>query len=336
MDEIKIAQPADFHLHLREGQLLDALVPISAEYFGTALIMPNTEAGILTATDVRLYRDAIVDAIPAGMSFEPLMSVKLVDSTTPESITRAYTEGKAVAGKLYPRGVTTNSADGVSDVIQLFPVFEAMERVGMILCLHGETPRQFCLDREEAFLPTLEELARSFPKLRIVMEHVSTMAAVEAVFESRDGVAATITPQHLLLTLDDVLGDFLEPHRYCKPVPKRPEDRDALIRAATAGTGKFFLGTDSAPHLTPKKEGVHGASGVFSAPVAIPVVVEVFERSDRMAALEAFCSRSGRAFYGLPSSQRDISLVRRPWRVPSQYAGVVPFLANEELAWRLA
>jgi dihydroorotase len=336
MDEIAISQPADLHLHLREGALLSALVPISAQSFCTALVMPNTEAPILTAADVRQYREAILAAVPSDMDFEPLMSVKLVQSTTPESVTAAHTEAGAIAAKLYPQGVTTNSADGVADVIQLYPVFEAMERLGMVLCLHGETPGRFCLDREQAFLPTLDSIALSFPKLRIVMEHVSTNAAVEAVLQSRDGVAATITPQHLLLTLDDVVGDLLEPHLYCKPVPKRPEDRDALIRAATSATGKFFLGTDSAPHAPARKEGAHGASGVFSAPVAIPVVVEVFERVGRLDALEAFCSKSGRAFYGLPPTERDLTLVRESWRVPSRVAGIVPFLANEELSWKLA
>jgi dihydroorotase len=336
VDEIRFARPADFHLHLREGLLLNELVPISVQYFDRALVMPNTEAGILTAQDVRAYRDAIVGATPAGAIFEPLMTIKLAESTTAESLTEAFTEGNAVAGKLYPKGVTTNSGDGVRDVEQLYPVFAAMERMGMVLCLHGEIPGSFCLDRETAFLPVLDELAASFPRLRIVMEHVSTQAAVEFVSKAREGVAATITPQHMMLTLDDVVGDLLSPHRYCKPVPKRAEDREALIEAATAGTGKFFLGTDSAPHPLPRKESAQGAAGVFSAPVAIPLVVELFEGVDRMNALEGFCSDFGAAFYGLPRTKNQIALVRQPWRVPSEYAGVVPFLANEEVAWQLA
>lgn len=336
MTEIRIARPADFHLHLRDGQLLKALVPISARYFGIALVMPNTEPPILTAEDVNRYRSAIEDATPTGIAFEPLMSVKLVETTTPETIAEAYVNGLAVAGKLYPRGVTTNSADGVGDVVQLYRVFEAMERVGMVLCLHGELPNHFCMDRENAFLPTLKELARTFPTLRIVMEHVSTRSAVDAVLESRDGVAATITPQHLLLTLDDVVGNLLEPHHYCKPVPKRPEDRDALIEAATGAKPKFFLGTDSAPHLPPTKEGAHGAAGVFSAPVAIPILAEVFERAGRLDFLEAFCSKRGPAFYGLRPCDDEIVLVRKAWRVPSEYGGIVPFFANGELSWQLA
>jgi dihydroorotase len=307
--------------------------------------MPNTEPPVLTGADAERYRKEIVSALPldaagasgaSGAGFEPLMTIKLVPSTTPAVVRDAAAAG-VVAGKLYPEGVTTNSSDGVRDVMALRDVFAAMSDAGMVLCLHGESPDAFCLDREAQFLAeVLPSLARSFPDLRIVLEHVSTAAAVDWV-RGWDGgnVAATVTVHHLLLTLDDVVGGMLAPHHFCKPVAKRPADRAAIVAAAVSGDPRFFLGTDSAPHARAAKESAHGCAGVFTAPVALPVLATVFEEQGALDALDAFCSAHGAAFYGLPPATGTVRLVRSPWTVPSEVDGIVPFRAGTTLPWRV-
>jgi dihydroorotase len=242
-----------------------------------------------------------------------------------------------VAGKLYPEGVTTNSSDGVRDVLALADVFAAMSDAGMVLCLHGESPDAFCLDREESFLAeVLPALAQSFPELRIVLEHVSTAAAVDWVRRWEGGnVAATVTVHHLVLTLDDVVGGLLAPHHFCKPVAKRPADRSAIVAAAVGGDPRFFLGTDSAPHVRAAKESAHGCAGVFTAPVALPVLATVFESEDALDALDGFCSGHGAAFYGLAPNPGTVRLVREPWTVPAEIDGIVPFRAGTTLPWRI-
>jgi dihydroorotase len=337
---VTLRRPDDFHLHLRDGELLQAVLPHSSATFGRGLVMPNTEPPVLTGDDAERYRKQIVEAVPEGHRFEPLMTIKVVSGTTRQVVDEARAAG-VVAGKLYPEGVTTNSADGVRDVMALGEVFQAMSDAGMVLCLHGETPDTFCLDREGRFVDeVLPYLAESFPDLRIVLEHVSTAAAVEWVRaqpadSGKGGVAATVTVHHLLLTLDDVVGGMLSPHHFCKPVAKRPEDRAAIVAAATSGCSRFFLGTDSAPHLRGAKECAQGCAGVFTAPVALPLLAELFDGLGVLDRLDDFCSGFGADFYGLPRNQGTLRLVRDPWVVPDELAGVVPLRAGATLPWRV-
>lgn len=330
--QLRIRRPDDFHLHLRQGKILASVIGHTARQFERALVMPNTMPPILDAEEVVWYREKI---LAQGSGLVPLMSIKIVQATTPEMVRAAYTAG-AIAGKLYPVGVTTNATDGVSDISALAPVFAQMEQSGMVLCLHGELPGTFSLDREQAFLPTLKNLAREFTKLRIVLEHASTEEAVECVMSLPLTVAATITVHHLLLTLDDIIGGTLSPHHFCKPVPKRPEDRAALRRAATSGNPKFFLGTDSAPHLKHVKECAEGAAGIFSAPVALPLLAEIFEAERALDALERFTAEFGAKFYDLPLNEGTIALVQESWQVPDEIGGIVPLWAGQEIAWQMA
>lgn len=332
MDTITIRRPDDMHVHLREGHMLSRVLFFTEIAFARALVMPNLSKPILTAADAIDYRNTIMEA--RSRKFEPLMTIKLVASTTPE-IVRGAKEAGVIAGKFYPEGVTTNSEDGVRDVESLYPVFEAMEECGMVLCLHGELPGAFCLDREGLFLPSLERIAEDFPGLKIVLEHVTTSEAVTAVALLPNNVAATITVHHLVLTLDDVVGGFLQPHHFCKPIAKRHLDRERLLAIATSGNPKFFLGTDSAPHAVGKKECASGCAGVFSAPVALEVLCEVFEKQDALDKLEAFTSEFGAKFYGLPLNEEFINIHREEWTVPEFYGMVRPFKAEETLSWRI-
>lgn len=334
MQELTIARPDDFHLHLREWGDLHYTLEHTAMAFGRALVMPNLKCPVLTAEDVWRYRHQILGAArkKGFPGFIPLMTIQIVDATTPKIIQRAHEAG-VIAGKLYPAGVTTNSANGVRRIDDLAPVFEEMQRLGMRLCLHGETPEIFTLDREEHFLVALANLAHAFPRLRIVLEHLSTAAAVHAVRELPDQVAATITAHHLMLTLDDVFG---RPHHYCKPVPKRPEDRQALIEAATSGHPKFFFGSDSAPHTARKKLSAQGCAGVFSAPVALPLLAAIFEQHGALEWLEKFVAVNGACFYELPMNQGEVRLVKEAWTVPECVPlDYIPFMAGETLPWRI-
>lgn len=301
--------------------------------------MPNTDQPISDADTLSRYRSEILSA--NRWPFEPLMTIKITGQTTYDIVLKA-SEAGAVAGKLYPRGVTTNSADGVEDIAELDQAFAAMSSVDMVLCIHSEKPGVFCLDREAAFLrDILPRIVSSFPRLRIVVEHVSTAAAVDWVRNYRattrtSTVAATITAHHLVLTLDDVVGDTLSPHNFCKPLAKRQEDRAALIEAATSGDPAFFLGTDSAPHTRANKECASGCAGVFTAPVALPVVAQIFEEADALDRLDQFTSVSGARFYNLPLNSGTVVLKRNPQRVPQEYNGVVPFLAGQQLGWSVS
>jgi dihydroorotase len=263
-EAITIRRPDDWHVHLRDGELLTAVAPATARHFGRALVMPNLTPPVKTGADAMAYKERIL-AATEGSGFEPLMTIKLLPETTAEWIQEAKQAG-VIAGKLYPQGVTTNSEDGWSEIEVLDPAFAAMEAAGMVLCLHGEAPDAFCLDREERFVrDVLPAIAGKFPRLRIVLEHVTTRVGVEMVRELPN-VAGTITVHHLLLTLDDVIGGALNPHHFCKPVAKRPEDREALVEAAIRSE-RFFLGTDSAPHLKENKECAAGCAGVYTSPV---------------------------------------------------------------------
>jgi dihydroorotase len=290
--------------------------------------MPNTTKPILTAEDVKRYRNEINSI---DKDFIADMTVKLTGKTTADTIKEA--KDVIIAAKLYPEGVTTNSEDGIRSIRDLFPVLKAMQDYDRVLCIHGEMPGVFTLDREAAYFETVTEISDNFPRLRIVLEHITTAAAVGFVASMPSNVAATITVHHLFLTLDDVIGGSLRPHLFCKPVAKRAEDRAALVRAALNGNPKFFLGTDSAPHLVGKKECSSGCAGVFTAPVAMSCLAELFFTNGRLTYLEDFTSTFGARFYGLSRPGNRIEIVREFWRVPDQYDGVVPFRAGEPLEW---
>jgi dihydroorotase len=353
---LRIRRPDDFHVHLRQGEMLRDVLPATALVFGRALVMPNTLPPVLTGDDARRYERVIREAaLQIGATgFQPLMTIKIVASTTPETIADAKAKG-VIAGKLYPAGVTTNAADGMRvfmDNTHLGStlsmdnhpqLFMAMEEADMVLCLHGEMPGEFCMDRERAFLGVVSKLAQGYPRLRIVLEHITTEAAVAEVKRLPNTVAATITPHHLILTLDDVVGDKLQPHHFCKPIAKTPYDRKALIQAALSGNPKFFLGTDSAPHARNQKECASGCAGVFCAPVAMEVLAEVFEDHGGLERLEAFTSEFGAKFYGLPLNDSHVNLVRQgdtPYRVPeyvdcgrSEQGAVAPLRGGGTLRW---
>jgi dihydroorotase len=333
VDTLTLRRPDDMHLHLRQGEMLKLVAPHAATQFARAIIMPNLTPPILNAEHVVRYRGEIEAA--AGPGFTPLMTFKIVAATTPEMV-KQLKEAGAIAGKLYPEGVTTNSEDGVRDIPALYPVFAEMERQELVLCLHGEMPGTFCLDREAAFLPVLDEIASNFPKLHIVLEHITTAEAVDKVLSLPENVAATITVHHLELTLDEVIGDKIQPHHFCKPVAKRPEDRSNLLQAALSGSPKFFLGTDSAPHAVETKECAHGCAGVYTAPVTMAVLGEIFEAAKALEKLEDFTSRFGAEFYSLPLNSETITLTKESWTVPDQYGSVVPYRAGQSLSWRLS
>lgn len=332
LDTLTIRRPYDLHVHLRSGALLRDVLRHTASDCAAALVMPNTTPPVRTGLDVARYREEIRAALPAGSRFTPLMTVKVVQDTLPEEL-RSAAEAGAVAGKAYPAGVTTNSADGVVDFRALAPLWATMQELDLVLSIHGEAPGSFCLDRERDFLPRLRWIATAFPRLRIVLEHVSSAAAVSALSGLPPTVGATITAHHLLLTLDDVIGGELHPHSFCKPLAKRPEDRDALIRAATSGDPRFFLGSDSAPHPRSRKESADGCAGVFTAPILLPLLATIFECAGALGRLEAFSSVHGPTFYRLPVATETVSLVRRAWTVPGSYGDVVPFMAGQELPW---
>jgi len=333
MKTLAIRRPDDFHVHLRNGDMLENVAKFTERHFARALVMPNTMPPIVTAEQIPFYRREIKQAAP---NLEPLMTIKLTMRTTPETIEKAMAAG-AIAAKMYPEGVTTNSNDAVSSIESLYPVFGCMEYNGMVLCIHGELPEGFVLDREWAFLETLEAIHQRFPALRIVLEHVTTDDAVQTVKRLPPNVAATITVHHLMITLDDVVGGFLQPHHFCKPIPKRDKDLVALVEAATSGNPKFFLGTDSAPHLKENKECGSGCAGVFTAPVALACLAKVFEDEESLDRLEDFTSTFGANFYGLPLNEGQIVLVKHDnddgYVVDHLAGGVVPFMAGKRLQW---
>lgn len=329
--QLQLPFPDDFHIHLRQDEALPGYARDAAAQFGRVLVMPNTLPPVTTAEGLAAYKQRIEAAAPG---LKALMSFKLNASYGREDLV-ALKEAGAVAGKYYPAGVTTNSADGIADFEAVLPVVALMEELDLVLCLHGEEPGAFCLDREEAFIGRVETLSKMFPGLRIVFEHVSTRAAVEAVKRLPANVGATITVQHLMLTLDDLLGDGLNPHLFCKPLLKRPEDRAALREAAFSGNPKFFLGTDSAPHVRGKKECPCGAAGVYSAPAAIPLLAQEFEAHGALDRLADYVGRFGADFYRLPHSTRTMTLVQEEWTVPEVVNGVVPLAAGRRLQWKI-
>ncbi len=344
--------PDDFHLHLRRGDILPWAVYYSARQFRRAIIMPNVNPPILTAREAKIYRDEILIELSRvfgfednpttrfARQFESLMTIQITDDTTPQMIYQAKESGIVFAGKVYPKGVTTGSQNGVSDFIRLYPVLAEMEKVGLVLSIHGQEPTSFCLDREKDFLVTLRGIVENFPNLKVVMEHISTKESVETVSELPDNVAATITAHHLTLTLHDVLSwvgpeghEGLNPHHYCQPILQRPEDRFALQNVVLAGHPKFFFGSDSAPHVRGRKESSCGCAGVYSAPVLLPVLYEFFAQHKSLDKLQAFTAEFGAKFYGLPPNQGSIYLTEGSWPVLPEYNGIVPFRAGDTLEW---
>jgi dihydroorotase len=339
--KLEITQPDDCHLHLRDGEAMANVVAASAAVFGRAVVMPNLRPPVVTAEDAVAYRDRILAALPAGSLFQPLMTLYLTDLTPPGEIRKAIAAG-VVAAKLYPAGATTNSAAGVTDLERVAPTLAAMEAVGMPLLVHGEVtdPEVDVFDREQVFVEReLEPLLRRHQGLRVVVEHVTTREAVSFVRSSPPRVAATITPQHLLLNRNAMLVGGVRPHHYCLPVLKREAHRRALVEAAVGGDPRFFLGTDSAPHGKSAKEASSGCAGCYTAHAALGLYAEVFEGAGALDRLQAFASHHGADFYGLPRNQRRVLLVRESWEAPGSYPFgddvVVPLRAGEEIKWRV-
>lgn len=341
--KLTLRRPDDWHLHLRDGVLLEAVLPHTARRFARAVVMPNLSPPVTTTATALAYRDRIVAALPAGLRFEPLMTLYLTDNTPPEEIRRAKACGRVVGVKLYPAGATTNSDSGVTDLERCRPALEAMEELGLVLQVHGEvtTPGVDVFARERVFIDeVLAPLVDRFPRLKVVLEHVTTADGVAFVQGARDGVAATVTPQHILLNRNALFAGGLRPHHYCLPVLKAERHREAVAAAAMSGSPRFFLGTDSAPHTRLSKESSCGCAGIFSAPVGIEVYAEAFEAAHRLDRLEAFASEHGARFYGLPLNEERIVLERREWRPPASLPvgedALVPFRGGEAVAWALA
>lgn len=341
-DSLTIRRPDDWHVHLRDEAMLRGVAPYTARQFGRAIVMPNLSPPVVTTADARAYRERIGAAVPDGIDFEPLMTAYLTDSSDPADLAAGKREGVLIAAKLYPANATTNSAHGVSDIARLDPVLAAMERSGLVLCVHGEVtdPDVDVFDREAVFIERhLDRIVRTFPDLRIVLEHVTTAEGVAFVEAAGPRVAATITPQHLHLNRNAMLVGGIRPHAYCLPVAKREHHRLALRRAATSGSPKFFLGTDSAPHSQFDKESACGCAGIFNAPFALESYLQVFDDESALDRFEGFASLHGPAFYSLPASEETVTLRRAPHRIPETIDAngtpVVPFHAGETLNWRL-
>jgi len=340
-DQLTITRPDDWHLHVRDGAALAAVVPASARQFGRAIVMPNLKPPVTTTAAALAYRDRIRRAVPEGLSFEPLMTLYLTDTLTVEEVQRAHAAG-IVAVKLYPAGATTNSDAGVTDLRKTYGVLDAMQRLGMPLLVHGEAtdPAVDVFDREQVFLDAqLIPLRQRFPALRIVMEHITTREAAQYVAEAGPLTAATITAHHLLYNRNAIFLGGIRPHYYCLPVLKREVHRRALIAAATSGSERFFLGTDSAPHAAHLKEHATGCAGCYTAPTALELYAEAFEAAGALDRLEAFASFNGPAFYRLPRNRGRVTLRRMAWTppiaVPFGDGELKPLRGGETLAWKL-
>ena len=340
--ELTLTRPDDWHLHLRDGSALPETVSSAARNFARAVIMPNLRPPVLTADDAAAYKTRIVEHSPENKSFDPLMTLYLTDHTTPEMIREAKARGDVKALKLYPAGATTNSDSGVTDLSNIYPALEAMAEEGLLFLVHGEVTDADIdiFDREKVFIDRyLKDIVERFPTLKIIMEHITTADAVEFVKNAPDNVGATITPQHLLFNRNDMLVGGIRPHYYCLPILKRNIHQQALLKAATSGNPKFFLGTDSAPHVTETKETACGCAGCYSAPAAIELYAEAFESMNALDKLEGFASHFGADFYGLPRNTETIKLVKEEWQLPESIpfadSQVTPLRAGETLTWRL-
>ncbi len=337
LQSLTIRQPDDWHVHLRDGEMLEVVSPWTARQFARAIVMPNLVPPVTSVEAANAYRDRIRAA--AGQGFEPLMTAYLTDQADPAELARGFEEGAWVAAKLYPAGATTNSASGVTATRNIYPALERMQAIGMTLCVHGEVtdPEVDVFDREAVFIDRiLSPLVDDFPDLKIVFEHITTAEAADFVRDAPATVAATITPQHLHINRNAMFAGGLRPHAYCLPVAKREAHRRAVRKAAVSGSAKFFLGTDSAPHARTAKESACGCAGIFNAPYALESYVAVFEEEEALDRFEAFASEHGASFYGLPLNQGTVTLERVEQIVPDEIAGLVPFHSGETLRWRLA
>jgi dihydroorotase len=341
-DTLTLRRPDDWHLHVRDGDSLRAVIGFTAQRFARAIIMPNLKPPVTTAALAGAYRQRILDALPRGTAFEPLMTLYLTNRTEPAEVDRAKSTGFVHGFKLYPAGATTHSDAGVTDIANIYGVLERMSELDVVLQVHGEVTNADVdvFDREARFIDSvLAPVAQRFPKLRIVFEHITTKQAVEFVRSARAAIAATITPQHLLLNRTAIFTGGIRPHYYCLPVLKTEPDRVALMEAATSGDRRFFLGTDSAPHARHTKETACGCAGIFSAHAAIELYAEAFDAAGALDKLEGFASDFGADFYRLPRNAGQIKLTRDPWAVPEHYPFgpdvLVPMRAGERIGWRL-
>jgi len=339
---LRIRRPDDWHLHLRDGEHLAAVLPHTAARFARALVMPNLKPPMTTTAALADYRARILRVLPAGMSFEPMMTLYLTDRTPPEEVRAAKASGFVVGAKLYPAGATTHSDAGVTSIDNVWGTLEALAEAGMVLQVHGEVtnPDVDVFDREREFIDrVLSRVVERVPSLKVVFEHVTTAAAVDFVRTARPGVAATMTPQHLLMNRNAMFEGGVRPHHYCLPVLKREHDREVLVAAATGDDSRFFLGTDSAPHARHTKENACGCAGIFSAHAGIELYAEVFDAAGRLDRLEAFASERGADFYGVPRNEGSITLAREDWTVPASYRfgadELVPLRAGGRIGWKL-
>ncbi|MEQ1530828.1 MAG: dihydroorotase [Methylococcales bacterium] len=342
MKTLTITRPDDWHLHVRNGAILKTVLPHTVRQFARAIIMPNLKPPVTSVAQALAYRDEILHAVPAGYGFTPLMTLYLTAATTIEEIKTAAACEHVFAFKLYPAGATTNSDAGVADVRSIFPLLAAMEQYDIPLLIHGEVVDENCdiFDRERLFIDThLQTITKQFPALRMVLEHLTTLEAVQFVESAGSNIAATITPQHLLFNRNALLAGGIRPHFYCLPILKREQHRQALVAAATSGNPKFFLGTDSAPHITSTKETACGCAGCFSAHAALELYTEAFEQANALDKLEGFASFYGADFYRLPRNTDTVTLEKTDWAVPSQYGSdeltITPLRANETLSWKM-
>jgi dihydroorotase len=341
-ETLTIRRPDDWHLHLRDGAHMAAVLPFTARRFARALVMPNLKPPMTTTAALAEYRARIVAALPAGLDFQPLMTLYLTDRTSPEEIRRARASGFVFGAKLYPAGATTNSDSGVTSIDAVWGALEALAETGLVLQVHGEVTATDVdvFDREHAFIDrVLGRVVERVPGLKVVFEHITTRTAAEFVRSARAGVAATITPQHLLLNRNAIFEGGIRPHHYCLPVLKRERDREALLEAATSDDARFFLGTDSAPHARHTKEAACGCAGIFSAHAGIELYAEAFEHAGRLDRLQAFAAERGADFYGLPRNEGSLRLARDPWQVPPGYSfggdSLVPLRAGGSVRWRI-
>ena len=341
--KLKLRRPDDWHLHLRDGDAMRSVVGHTAAQFGRAIVMPNLKPPVTTTDAALAYRQRILDALPDGSRFEPLMTLYLTDNTSSEEIHKAHASGQIHAVKYYPAGATTNSDSGVTDINKPRAALEALQDVGMPLLVHGEVtdPDVDIFDREAVFIDTLlRPLIERMPTLRVVLEHITTQQGIEFVEQGPDTVAGTLTAHHLLMNRNAIFHGGIRPHNYCLPILKRELHRQALVNAATSGNPKFFLGTDSAPHAQDVKESACGCAGLYTAHAAIELYAEAFEQANALDKLEGFASEFGPRFYGLPENQDNIVLERTEWQIPDYYPlgnqRVIPMRAGEQVKWKMS
>ena len=337
---LKIRRPDDWHIHLRDDEMLSTVLPYTSEVFARAIVMPNLTPPITTVANAIAYRERILAAIPAGHKFTPLMTCYLTNTLDVDELTLGFEQGVFTAAKLYPANATTNSTHGVSDIPAIYPLFEQMQKIGMPLLIHGEVTDAAVdiFDREARFIDQiLEPIRRQFPELKIVFEHITTKDAADYVLAGNRFLGATITPQHLMFNRNHMLVGGIRPHLFCLPILKRSTHQEALRQAVASGSERFFLGTDSAPHAKHRKESSCGCAGVFNAPSALPAYASVFEEMNALQHLEAFCSLNGPRFYGLPVNEDFVELVRVPFQQPEEIPlgdeSIIPFLAGQSINW---